>query len=36
MNKFIKRIMIEQNQKHIPHAQYTNIEIEEDFLSIII
>ena len=23
--------MIEQNQKHIPHAQYTGIEIEEDF-----
>ena len=27
--------MIEQNQKHIPHAQYTGIEIEEDFLVII-
>ena len=23
--------MIEQNHKHIPHAQYTGIEIEEDF-----
>jgi len=23
--------MIEQNQAHIPHAQYTGIEIEEDF-----
>ena len=23
--------MIEQNQKHIPHAQYTGIEIEDDF-----
>ena len=23
--------MIEQNKKHIPHAQYTGIEIEEDF-----
>ena len=28
--------MIEQNQKHIPHAQYTGIEIEEDFFMIII
>ena len=25
--------MIEQNQKHIPHAQYTGIEIEEDFFN---
>jgi tRNA (cmo5U34)-methyltransferase len=25
------KAMIEQNQEHIPHAQYTGIEIEDDF-----